>query len=600
MKHKGTSIIAIAAAACLLLSLTLTSCTSPMKEAKLEASVDANGCEMPAVSGFMKSDSINGKLEQTFAPLAQSVKEITDQSDGRLRVEYRMEEKNSGILGSEYLVTMYLTDGVENLELKSVKVSGFDDVSDAGSSDSGVEWITSADLAGAALTMQHLGIAFDRASLGDLCSERDAVDLFIRLYESLAGHETDISEVSVSEQIDDFSRKAMLLHLIPCSVDYPYEYSDSAYTYRMLEIVCETLTDIERDVYGRQSETVLGEEFTDMLRTVYETARVHEVEGSEYHWSALGTVDLGDILHTMELEHAPFTRRDAAELLGRITKSGPKYAMTYSDRHLERIEDSLGSIWVRRAITHGFMNYYGESTLFAPDEGLTVVNALSCARTYYSTRYNDWLCSVDYAWDGNYTNADVLIAAARTAEYFSDRTDEDKNFEVKTVINDRDYNWFYSQHDTGPYSAVNCMPTIATMASHWYDQNSSATVEKMRDTNESTDGWYPHELRHALDVYNVPYTIEDATMSTITDAIDDGKIVLAQYSDRPEGMSGHCYVIYGYKSFKDSITFIVNDSDSLRYRAQLFGRENGNGDELEANFSMWSISRFVSDVTVVG
>ena len=100
MKHKGTSIIAIAAAACLLLSLTLTSCTSPMKEAKLEASVDANGCEMPAVSGFMKSDSINGKLEQTFAPLAQSVKEITDQSDGQLRVEYRMEEKNSGILGS--------------------------------------------------------------------------------------------------------------------------------------------------------------------------------------------------------------------------------------------------------------------------------------------------------------------------------------------------------------------------------------------------------------------------------------------------------------------------------------------------------------------
>ena len=73
-----------------------------------------------------------------------------------------------------------------------------------------------------------------------------------------------------------------------------------------------------------------------------------------------------------------------------------------------------------------------------------------------------------------------------------------------------------------------------------------------------------------------------------------------KYSDRPYEMTGHCYVIYGYRRFKDSTTFIINDSDSLSTRAEIFGRQAGNGDELEANFSLWSIQRFVSDVTVVG
>ena len=88
-------------------------------------------------------------------------------------------------------------------------------------------------------------------------------------------------------------------------------------------------------------------------------------------------------------------------------------------------------------------------------------------------------------------------------------------------------------------------------------------------------------------------------MENIVAALDNGSIVLAQYSDRPFGVSGHCYVIYGYRRFKDSTTFIVNDSDSLNNRALIFGREIGNGDEIEGNFSMWTISRFVDDVTVI-
>ena len=122
----------------------------------------------------------------------------------------------------------------------------------------------------------------------------------------------------------------------------------------------------------------------------------------------------------------------------------------------------------------------------------------------------------------------------------------------------------------------------------------------MRRTSDNGDGWTAYELRCGLSAYKVPYTVEDATLESITAAIDAGGIVLAQYSDRPYGVSGHCYVIYGYRKYRDSYTFIVNDSDSLTHRAELFGRKAGNGDEIEARFAMWTISRFVDDVTVVG
>ncbi len=602
MKSNGIRIKAMLAACALVLSLTLTSCTAFMKEASLDTTVNPNGCLMPIVSGFLKNDSINEQLSETFAPVAEQMKQITDDSEGRLQVEYRLTQSKKGVFSSEYKVMMILTDGRESMPLRSVIISGIDSVTPSGNpEESDIEWLNSSDLAEAALILQRLGVDFNRQSLSEYSTERGAVETFVALYEGIAGREADISEVRKGDDgLDDATKKALLLNLISCYDEFNYHYESTVYISRMVDIIAQSLTAIERDVYGRQSETVTGEELARLLRTFHSAMRVHEQENTDYRWSDLGSVNLEEILETVGTGDNGLTRRDAAEIVGRITRNGPKYAMNYTDRNLEHVDDSYESIWVRRAVTHGFMNYYGDSTLFGPDEGLTVVNAISSARCYMSTRFNDWAYSVNYAWDGNYTNSDVIIAAAQVARYFDDRDDAEKDFEVKTVINDRDYNWFYSQKNTGQYSGVNCMPSIATMASHWYDENSTATVRKMRETGGTTDGWTAYELRYALAAYDIPYVVEDVSLENITKALDRGYIVLAQYSDRPYGVSGHCYVIYGYRQFRNSTTFIVNDSDSLSYRALVFGREMGNGDEIEANFSLWTISRFVTDVTIVG
>ena len=595
MKLNGMRVKAVIAACAMLLSLTLTSCTLPLREAAIETSFAGSDAAVPVVSGFINSASINNKLQSEFLPAAEQMKRITDDTDGRLHVEYRMFDIDGGLFNPIHRITMYLSDESNSIELKTVEISGFDTVKASGTAD--FAWLHSAEIAESAFDFMRLGIEFDKSVLSENSNEQYAVEIFLKMYEGLAGKEIDVSDVVIES--DDTSKKAYLMGLIDYYDDTLYHYDGIANIYNVLNIAAKTLTNVERDVYGRQSETVTGEEFASLLRLMHSMSRVHPVEGSNKNWSDLAKVDTDAILETMEMTGKAFTRRDAAEFVGRITKTGPKYNLKYSDRNLERIEDAYDSIWVRRAVTHGFMNYYGDSTLFAPGEGLTLVNAISSAKCYVNTRYNDWISSVEYAWDGNYTNEDVIISAAKLAEYFSDRPDSDKEFEVKTVINDRDYNWFYSQKNTGEYSAVNCMPSIATMASHWYDRNSTATVKKMRATSTYSDGWTAYELRCGLTAYNVPYTVEDAKMENIVNALDNGSIVLAQYSDRPYGISGHCYVIYGYRRFKDSTTFIVNDSDSLTTRAELFGRKMGNGDEVEGSFSMWTISRFVDDVTVI-
>ena len=583
-------------AAVFVLTVTLTSCTMLMKEASLSTSNVEGNAVVPVVAGFLRNDAINDRLKEAFLTEAAQLAPVIEESEGRLRVEYRLTREKEGLFGARYAVTMYLADDRDAIELKTVNISGLDTVKPLGHPDT--SWLDSLDVAEGALLMNRLGMDVDPASLGDTVGEREAIEVFIRLYEDFLGGETDISGVQV--ETDDLTRKAYLLEYTDYYGSGDYSFDENLYLYRLSMLTAKAIANIERDVYGRQSETVTGEEFVRLLRTLHAAMPVHEVEGSEHRWSALCDVDTDEILRTMALTDSPFTRRDAAELLGRITKDGVHYKMKYNDRNLERVEDSFDSIWVRRAVTHGFMNYYGESSLFAPSEELTLVNAINSAQCYLNTRYNDWSFAVNYAWDNYLTRRDVMVSAVRVADYFRDRTDADRQFETKTVVNDRDYDWFFSQKDTGKYSAVNCMPSIATMASHWYDADSKATVQKMRRTSDNGDGWTAYELRCGLSAYKVPYTVEDATLESITAAIDAGGIVLAQYSDRPYGVSGHCYVIYGYRKYRDSYTFIVNDSDSLTHRAELFGRKAGNGDEIEARFAMWTISRFVDDVTVVG
>lgn len=584
----------------LMLLLVASSCAKEEDSVSLYVVKTGSGAGIPAVSGLSDDDAANQKLKEIFTPYADRALQTIEASHDRLKVVYDLApSEDSNVFGKKYDIKMSVSNDTDSLEIMTVHISGADDVKiDA---PENLDWLDSADLTESAIFLKHAGLEVDLSNLDEEVGEEFAVQMFIRLYEAFAGEELDVSDIKVGDSGGDMLKKALKLNLITAYGNYEYEYASEAYLYSVVNMADAMMNDIERDVYGRQSEAVTGKEFAAMLRTVYNVCRVHEPEDSNYSWSLLGEVDFQEAAKAMELENDyGFSRRDGAEMVGRITNAGPKFSRNYTDDDLYTVEDSE-SIWVRRAVTYGFMGYYGSSVLFAPDEDFTVTDAVENAKTYMMSRYLDWSFATNYEWNGVYTKADILTAVGKTAAYFADRPEEDKfNFETKTIINDRDYNWFFSQKNTGALSSVNCMPSIAAMAAHWYDETSTVTVQDMRNTSNTADGWRVDELRHALEVYHIPYASDIAGIDRFVSTLDEGKIILVQYSDRPVGVTGHCYVVYGYKKVGNSVTFIINDADSLVYRSEIFGRPNGNGDEVEAKFGMWSIIRFQPIVTTVG
>lgn len=595
LKEKAKKIIFIAAMTVAVIALA--SCTYPFTSAKMTCVNTDSGAKIPQVSGFWKNDEINEKLEDIFTPYAEWAQKTVSDSDGELQVLYRFDEDEEN---KTYTISMSIGDKNNNsIYITEAKISGKSDVSAVSPSD--ISWLDSADVITSTFALNDFGIDVDITQMSGDADREFAVGLMIDIYETFIGEELDVSDVTVGSALGEDFKKALKLGLIDCYYNADeYTYGTDYEWYDALNMTAVMLKSIERDAYGRQSDIVTGDEFADILGLLRESCVVSEEISDTHRWSDFLAVDMTEVITSAEKNDTELKRRDAAELLWDINKLAPTYKISFNDKNLPVINDST-NVWVRRVMKYEFMTYYGDFTLFAPLQKMTLVNAIQNAEVYVNKKYSDWQFATDYSYTYNYTKYDMIVLANAIIEYFDDRPEAERNAaEVKTVINDRDYNWFYSQLNTGEYSAVNCMPSIATMAAHWYDQNSSATVEGMRATSDLTDGWTAFELRNGLDSYNIPYTVVNATLENILEALDQGKIVLAQYSDRPYSQSGHCYVIYGYRKFNDSVTFIINDSDSLTDRANIFGRSKGNGDELEANFSMWSIKRFVSDVTVIG
>ena len=87
MKSNGIRIKAVLVAIAMVMSLSLSSCTSFMKEASLGTSTVEDNALVPVVDGFIRSDSINAKLKDTFLPTARRMAEIADDSDGKIHYQ---------------------------------------------------------------------------------------------------------------------------------------------------------------------------------------------------------------------------------------------------------------------------------------------------------------------------------------------------------------------------------------------------------------------------------------------------------------------------------------------------------------------------------
>jgi hypothetical protein len=83
-------------------------------------------------------------------------------------------------------------------------------------------------------------------------------------------------------------------------------------------------------------------------------------------------------------------------------------------------------------------------------------------------------------------------------------------YQTEYVSNNKPYDWYIDQGNTGEYSDSNCGPSSTTMALKWINGNFNKTAEDARNTYRSSGGWwYTDDVTNYLDLYNSKYSVKD-------------------------------------------------------------------------------------------
>lgn len=99
---------------------------------------------------------------------------------------------------------------------------------------------------------------------------------------------------------------------------------------------------------------------------------------------------------------------------------------------------------------------------------------------------------------------------------------------ITSKSNDRSYEWYFNQGETGSYSSVNCGPASTTMSVKWSKMYFDKGVSDARKAYRPTGGWwYTSDIINYLNDNGVTNrTIALSDMDVIMNQIDNGNIVI--------------------------------------------------------------------------
>lgn len=169
-------------------------------------------------------------------------------------------------------------------------------------------------------------------------------------------------------------------------------------------------------------------------------------------------------------------------------------------------------------------------------------------------------------------NVDVIGDPDKSNLYLS------SNREISEVSNDRPYNWYIDQAETGDSSSNNCGPTSVIMAALWQNKDFSLTPEEARNLSGKEGNWFTNDVADFFDAYKVTYTRDnfDDSMDLILTLLDGDIILLCidtsyltrrNIADDYIGKfyrysGGHFLLVKGYVYIEDQLYFEVYDSNN--------------------------------------
>jgi len=199
-------------------------------------------------------------------------------------------------------------------------------------------------------------------------------------------------------------------------------------------------------------------------------------------------------------------------------------------------------------------------------------------------------------------NIDILRDLEKNRIYLSESE------QYTSISNDRPYNWYIDQGDTGTHAGNNCGPSSVVMVSIWQDENFKVTPQEARGEFRSFGGWwYTDDIKDFFDKHSISYDVDDydGTMELIS-TLEAGHIILLcidttyiEEKDETDSFigkfydydGGHFLVVKGFTYLDGTLYFEVYDSNCWGESYQ-DGSPKGKdrlyrADELHESIEVW-------------
>lgn len=369
------------------------------------------------------------------------------------------------------------------------------------------------------------------------------LSLLAKTHEVIGG-KIDISKVNPKYDLSDDAKKMILMgvyesnFIVDDTMDSNLNYGTVAYWFMKLH------DSVQSRFYSRSDGTATT---GDLLRRI-------NVSNSLYTWSQeieeVKTYTIGDLTEEETTLDQHLTRLLAAEM----------FVTAYEDIHGEikiaedhKLSDTV-SIY---ALKSNQLFFWPESDKFEPET---------------LGRWDDWSFTSAIIYDSQIclslgleeANVPYGAVTAAMASFIRAYDDMEQNkIEELIVLNERPYDWYVNQRETGEYSFNNCMPSCVEMALRYQGLSQIPSAEKLRADNPLDGlGWNDVLAENVMRQYGLQFTDSfDINLETMLDYLDKGNVLYVMYWD-PIVEYGHSVIIKGYWKRGDSVEFIIADPNN--------------------------------------
>ncbi len=537
---------------------------------------------LPVIEGTLSSQEVTAQLREYYEPVIDFVNFANTNGD-MFSLEYRL----TAVEESHYLHADIVCSPSGRLPLPRVYIPyAGETVLPVWSAPS---QLSCAEDAAAWLELTANGVELDLNRFDERLTMQGMMEILLDYYDSLTALEPDLSRFAESVDYSDDLKKAMVTGLC----DGEYQWTDDEVTpANALDAVCGLLGALNMDACGCGSKGILRTDLLQTLRTLLASGLIADSEWMSDVRLMVRIID-EDMLPEAKIAASELARMEIAPVFVELAEL--MYGTIGSwEEYRDIVTDSVDPN-ILKAVKAGYMscrlNYGQFAPAYAP--GMAELPGLVHDFIFQCTLDAD----VDM-WEQGVTYGQLLRGISAV-----DVCVRRQGLCAKAplrVVNSPDYDWYYTQHGTGWYSGVNCMPTITMMATKWYDRSTTVTIEEMRNRYlpEYNGGWYTWQVAECLTENGVPNRLVDVGEDMLP-YLDEGKIILTQMSEAADSESGHCFVIYGYIRLGDSISYLVHDPD-VYDGIDSYGQRPGRAMVLDSRYCEWIIDRIAFSYVVVG